>query len=41
MLVSDAERTLKERWYNFISILFQRGLNISKSYIKTSCASDK
>ena len=33
--------TLKQRWYNFISTLFQLGLNNSKSYIKTSRASDK
>ena len=39
--VSDVETALKQHWYNFISILFQRGLNISKSYTKTSRASDK
>ena len=33
--------TLKQRWYNFISTLFQLGLNNSKSYIKASRASDK
>ena len=33
--------TLKQRWYNFILTLFQRVLNISKSYIKTSRASNK
>ena len=32
---------LKQRWYNFISSLFQLGLNNSKSYIETSRASDK
>ena len=41
MSVSDVETTLKQRWYNFISTLFQRVVNISKSYIKTSRASDK
>ena len=41
MSVSDVETTLKQRWYNFISMLFQRGLNISKSYTKISRASDK
>ena len=39
--VWDVETTLKQRWYNFISTLFQLGLNNSKSYIKTSRASDK
>ena len=39
--VCDVETTLKERWYNFISTLFQLGLNYSKSCIKTSWASDK
>ena len=34
-------QTLKQRWYNFILTLFQRVLNISKCYIKTSQASDK
>ena len=33
--------TFKQRWYNFILTLFQRGFNISKSNIKTSRASDK
>ena len=33
--------TLKQRWYYFISMLFQCGLNISKNYTKTSRASDK
>ena len=28
--------TSKQRWYNFISTLFQRVLNFSKSYIKTN-----
>ena len=41
MSVSDVETTLKQRCYNFISTLFQRDLNISKSCIKTSRASDK
>ena len=39
--VSDVETTLKQRWYNFILTLLQCVLNISKSYIKTSQASDK
>ena len=39
--VSDVETTLRRRWYNFISMLFQRVLNISKSFIKTSRESDK
>ena len=39
--VFDVETTLKQRWYNFISTLFQLDLNISKSYIKTSPTSDK
>ena len=34
-------QTFKQRWYIFISTLFQRVLSISKSYIKTSRASDK
>ena len=38
--VSDLETTLKQHWYNFILTLFQNGLNISKSYIKTSRATD-
>ena len=33
--------TLKQRWYNFISTLFQLSLNNSKSCIKTSRSSDK
>ena len=40
-LVSNVETMLKQRWYNFISTLFQRVLNMSKSYIKISRASDK
>ena len=39
--VWDVETMLKQRWYNFISTLLQLGLNNSKSYIKTSRASDK
>ena len=39
--VSDVQTTLKQRWYNFISTLFQRDLNFSKSYIETNGASDK
>ena len=39
--VSDVETTLKQRWYNFNSTLFQRGINSSKSYTKNSRASDK
>ena len=39
--VFDVETALKHRWYNFISTLFQRGLNISKIFIKTSLASGK
>ena len=39
--VSDVETTLKQRWYNFILTLLQCVLYISKSYIKTSQASDK
>ena len=31
--------TLFQRWYNFMSMLFQRGLNVRKSYIKTNRAS--
>ena len=37
----DVETTLKQRWYNFISTLFQLGPNNSKSCTKTSRASDK
>ena len=33
-LMPDVETTLKQRWYNFISTLFQLILSISKSYIK-------
>ena len=40
-LVSHVEITLKQRWYNFISMLFQGILNFSKSYIETTGASDK
>ena len=32
--------TLKQRWYNFISTLLQRGLNIGKIFIETNRASD-
>ena len=39
--VSDVETTLKQRWYNFISKLFQRCLNVSKSYFETYEASDR
>ena len=39
--ISNLETTLKQRWYNFISTLFQHGANVSKRYIKTSRASDK
>ena len=39
--MSDVKAMLKQRWHNFISTLFQRGFNFSKSYIKTSEASDK
>ena len=39
--VSDIEATLKQRWHNFILTLLQRVLNVSKSYVKTSRASDK
>ena len=38
---TDVETRLKQRWYNFISALFQRGFNISKSYTKASRACDK
>ena len=38
--VPTIETTLKKRWYNFISMLFQRGLNVSKSYIETNAASE-
>ena len=38
--VSTIETTLKQRWYNFISMLFQGGLNVSKSYIETNAASE-
>ena len=31
--------TLFQRWYNFMSMLFQRGLNVRKSYIETNRAS--
>ena len=37
----DPTLKLKQRWFNFISTLFQLGLNNSKSCIKTSRASDK
>ena len=40
-LVSDVEITLKQRWYNFMSMLFQGILNFSKSYIETIGVSDK
>ena len=32
--LSDVETTLKQRWYNFISTLFQPGLNVGEGYIK-------
>ena len=38
--VPTIETTLKKCWYNFISMLFQRGLNVSKSYIETNAASE-
>ena len=41
MLIQSRCPTLKQRWYNFISTLFQRGLNVSKSYMETDGASDK
>ena len=37
----DVETVLKQRWYNFISTLFQLGLYDSKSYIKSGRPSDK
>ena len=37
----EVETTLKQRWYNLISTLFQLSLNDSKSYIETNRASDK
>ena len=40
-LVSNVRTKLKQRWHNYISKLFQRGLNVSKSYIETDEASDK
>ena len=40
-LIQSRCPTLKQRWYNFISTLFQRGLNVSKSYMETDGASDK
>ena len=39
--VSDDEITLKQPWYNLISILFQHGLIVSKNYIETNRACDK
>ena len=35
------KQNLTSDWYNFISTLFQRGLNIIKNNIKTSRPSDK
>ena len=32
---------LKQRCNNFISMLFQRGLNVCKNYIEKCCASNK
>ena len=32
---------LSQRWYGIISMLFQCGLNVSGSYIKTNLASEK
>ena len=39
--VFDVQTTLKQRWYNFLSTLFQRDLKFTKSYIETNGASDK
>ena len=40
-LIQHQFPTLKQGRFNFISTLFQLGLNASKSYIETNCGSDK
>ena len=37
----NVEQRRFERCYGIISTLFQRGLNVSKSYIETNLASEK